>query len=69
MIFLHTVGEGNAITHWYAYLIGAAESADNKGNVYKIAGTIDMYYNWNNGLSLGLHVDSTVWARVSILYL
>ena len=69
LIFLHTVGAGDAITHWYAYLISAAESADNKGNVYKIAGTIDMCYNWNDGLSIGLCVDSTIWARVSILYL
>jgi hypothetical protein len=69
LLFMHTAGAGNAATDWYEYLISAGDGTDHTGNAYKIGGTIDAELNWNDGLSVGLHVDNTIWARVSILYL
>lgn len=65
----HGVGNSNATDGWYAYLIGFGYSESNTGKTYKIAGTMDMEYNWNNGRSIGIKPPTGYYMKASILYM
>ena len=69
LILMNTVGKQNVGTDWCMYFVSAADTSSKQGNIYKVGGTINLTYNWNNGLSLGINVNSDIWARINVLYL
>lgn len=69
LILMNTVANQSAGDDWCIYFVSAADISSKQGNIYKLGGTINLTYNWNNGLSLGINVNSDIWARINVLYL
>lgn len=69
LVIAHGVGNSDATDSWYAYLIGFGYSESNTGKVYKIAGTMDMEYNWNSGKSVGVLIPTGYYMEVSTLFM
>ena len=68
LIVGHIISSGNA-DGYFCYFACAASSDSGTPKSYKIAGTLDIWMNWNNGNSLGINATSTQWIEISVLYL
>ena len=68
LIIGHVISSGNA-DDYFCYIACAASSESGTPKNYKIAGTADIWMNWNNGKSLGINASSTQWVEISVLYL
>ena len=68
LIVGHIISSGNA-DDYFCYIACAASSESGTPKNYKIAGTADIWMNWNNGKSLGINASSTQWVEISVLYL
>ena len=69
LILMNTVANQNVGTDWCMYFVSAADLSTKQGNIFKLGGTIDLTYNWNSGLSIGINVDGNIWGRINVLYL
>ena len=69
LILMNTVANQSVGTDWCMYLVSADDLSTKQGNIFRLGGTIDLTYNWNSGLSIGINVDGNIWGRIIVLYL